>query len=120
MDFIGLLCLLMLRSITTFADTSTCVPQITQTCGLCVEISDGSHDCKLTRLSHKLSTWLSADITTITVDASVVAIDPGIFDRFHKLQKLCLAKNYIKRISSNIFMNLTKLEILDLGYNQIE
>ena len=86
---------------------------------LCAGLTDRSHNCKLTRLSHEISTLLSTNIVSLTINANIESIDPGILNKFAKLQCINLAGNLIKEISSTVFMNLTKLKKLDLGSNQI-
>ena len=88
--------------------------------GSSVELSDKSRNCKVTRLSHEILCLLSTDIVILTVNAHIESIDPGVLQKLCKLQYLCLARNCIKRISSNIFLKLTHLKKLDLGYNRIE
>ena len=134
MVVVYLMCLVILSSIKVIA--SSCVPQLTQACscvtssdkgclnltnsGSCVTLSDKTHSCKLTILSHKISVLFSTNVTSISVDATVKHIEPGIFNKFQKLQKLCLGGNHIERISSNIFANLPCLQKLDLGFNRIK
>ena len=141
MVFVELLCLLMLSSNIVIADTSTCMPQLSQRCSCmkwrdpcfkvtspshgflgpesCVELRDGSDNCKLTRLSHTIPMSFSNNIIELTINASIEAIDPGIFNKFPKIQCLNLAQNHIQMISSTMFTNLTDLHRLDLGYNWI-
>ena len=140
MVFNGLLCTVMLCSNLVIANTSTCMPRIRKSheCGLrdvwsCfrklkhirysgshVKLSGRSLNCNPTSLSHEVSMLLPNDLITLTVNAYIESIDPGILHKFHKLHYLCLAHNHIKSVSSNIFLNLTHLVKLDLGYNQIE
>lgn len=53
------------------------------------------------------------------MNAEVMEIEPAAFEDLENLQRLVLAGNKIKRLSSNLFVNVSKLTWLDIRNNEL-